>query len=119
MMIRFAAMSISMAGALLASGGGSANSGGAGAGGAATGGITAPNSAEVRTLSETVPAGGTVQVKHLFTQPRPISSGGTGFAVDSLTIDGVALASPLGDTAGAAVLQNAMLYISVVSPNSD
>ena len=108
MTIRHAAIAALIPATLLASGGGSEVSG-----------ITALNNAEVRTLSETVPAGGTVQVKHLFTQPRPISSGGTGFAVDSLRIDGVALASPLGDTAGAAVLQNGMLYIAVVSPNSD
>jgi hypothetical protein len=113
MMIRLAALMAMAAGSILASGGGSVNSGGAG------GGVTAPTAAEIRTPSETIPAGGTVQVKHLLTQPRPISSGGTKFAMDSMLIAGVALSSPLGDTGGAAVFQNGSLSVSVVSPSSD
>jgi hypothetical protein len=75
--------------------------------------------AEVRTLSETVPAGGTVQVKHLLTQPHPISSGGGSFSLGGMSVDGVAAFSPLGDTGGAAYVQNGNLYISIVSPSSD
>lgn len=58
-------------------------------------------------------------MKHLLTQPRPISSGGTGFATGSMTVDGVALSSPLGDTGGVAFVQNGMMYVSVISPSSD
>ena len=94
--------------------GGGPNTGGGGGGGTAP-----PGTAEVRTLSERVPAGGTVQVKHLFTQPVPITSGGTSFLLDGFTVDGVSLFSPLGDTAGAAVIQNQMLCIYAVSPGSD
>ncbi len=84
-----------------------------------TGGVTPAGSAEVRTLSETVPAGGTAQVKMLFTQPRPITSTGAGFQMSGYSVDGVAFFSPLGDTAGTAVLRNGKLYISAVSPNAD
>ena len=89
------------------------------ASGGGTGGVTPAGSAEVRTLSETVPAGGTAQVKMLFTQPRPITSTGAGFDMGGFNIDGIAFFSPLGDTAGTAVLRNGKLYISAVSPNSD
>jgi hypothetical protein len=83
------------------------------------GGTTAQNAAEVRTLSERVPAGGTVQVKYLLTQPRPISSAGSRSAAYGFSVDGVSITSPLGDAAGAAVMKDGYLYISVVSPNSD
>ncbi|MDQ6758607.1 MAG: hypothetical protein M3Z32_01930, partial [Acidobacteriota bacterium] len=84
-----------------------------------TGGVTPAGSAEVRTLSETVPAGGTAQVKMLFTQPRPITSTGAGFQMSGYSVDGVAFFSPLGDAAGTAVLRNGKLYISAISPNAD
>src|SRR5438552_757037 len=88
-------------------------------GGTGVPGVTAPGAAEVRTLSERVPAAGTVQVKFLLTQPRPITSGGSAFATDGFSVLGVSLTSPLGDTAGAAVSHNGSLYVSVISPNSD
>lgn len=87
-----------------------------GGGGSDTSG---PGTAEVRTLNERVPAGGTVQVKNLLTQPNPISSGGAGVALDGFSVDGVAITSPLGDTAGAAVVRDGVLYVSVISPSSD
>lgn len=93
-----------------------AASGGSGGGG---GGVTAPNAAEVRTLNERVPAGGTVQVKHLLTQPRPITSGGWEMSAYAFSIDGIAVSSPLGDAIGAGVLRNGKLTLRVVSPNSD
>jgi hypothetical protein len=85
----------------------------------AGGGVNAPGTAEIRTFSEKAPAGGTVQVKNMFTQPHPISSGGASFALADMSVDGVAVSSPLGDTAGAAVVRNGKLYVSVVSPSSD
>ena len=84
-----------------------------------TGGVTPVGFAEVRTLNETVPAGGTAQVKMLFTQPRPITSTGVGFDMSGCSVDGVAFFSPLGDTAGTAVLRNGKLYLSAISPSSD
>jgi hypothetical protein len=84
-----------------------------------TSGVTCSTCAEVRTLNERVPAGGTVQVKYLLTQPRPITSGGYGFSMYDFAVDGIALTSPLGDTAGAGVVSNGKLTLFVVSPNSD
>ena len=107
-------LSVSTIASLL--GGGPPPTSGGGGGG---GGTTAPGTAEVRTLSERVPAGGTVQVKHLFTQPVPITSGGTNFLLDGFTVDGVSVTSPLGDTVGAALVKNQMLCLYFVSPNSD
>lgn len=82
-------------------------------------GTAAASVAEVRTLSERVPAGGTVQIKYLLTQPRPITSGGYGFASYGFAVDGISINSPLGDSAGAGVATNGMLNLSVISPNSD
>ncbi len=83
-----------------------------------TTGVTPANAMEVRTLSEKVPAGGTVQVKFLLTQPRPIASGGSSFFMNAFSIDGVSIFSPSGQTAGAAVVNNGTLYLSVISPDS-
>lgn len=79
---------------------------------------TPAGSAEVRTLSETIPAGGTVQVKYLLTQPRPISTGGPRIRA-AFSVNGISAFSPLGDTAGVALLQDGMLSINIVSPQSD
>ncbi len=74
----------------------------------------------MRTLSEKIPPGGTVQVKYVLTQPRPISSGGPHVAVPrNFSVNGIAAFSPLGDTAGAALVENGVLSVSVVSPSSD
>lgn len=94
----------------------SGGNGGTGGGGT---GVTPTGAIEVKTLSERVPAGGTVQEKFLLTQPRPITSGGWGVSTDGFTVLGVSLSSPLGDTAGTAVSYNGSLYLSVISPNSD
>ena len=88
-------------------------------GGTGVPGVTAPNAMEVRTPSERVPAGGTVQVKFLLTQPRPITSGGSAFSTGSFGIDGISMTSPMGDAAGVGVVHDGMLYVSVISPNSD
>jgi hypothetical protein len=106
--------------AAFASGSGPGGGGtGGGGGGGGTGGVTPANAMEVRTLSERVPAGGTVQVKSLLTQPRPITSGGSSFSTDSFSIDGISITSPMGDAAGAGVVHDGKLYVSVISPNSD
>ena len=76
-----------------------------------------PGVAEVRILSERVPAGGTVQIKYGFTNPQPILSGGFGLEVGKL--NGVSLWSAGGDTAGLGLVRNGSLYISAVSPLAD
>jgi hypothetical protein len=108
--VRLLALAILAAGTLVA-GNGSASGG--------SSGVVAPNAAEVRTPSERVPAGGTVQVKYLLTQPRPIGSAGSRMATLGFNVNGVSIFSPLGDAAGAAVWQNGFLDVSVISPNGD
>ena len=85
--------------ALLASGGTSGTTGGGG------GGVVAPpGTAEVRIFNEMSNVGGTVQMKAMFTQPHPISSGGGSFSLDQMSVDGVAISSPSGTSAGAALV---------------
>ncbi len=116
--IRLLALGVSSAALIVAgNGGGSGGSGNPGGGGAT--GVTPAGAAEVRTLSERIPAGGTVQVKYLFTQPRPITGGAARFSMYSLSIDGVSISSPLGTTAGAAVVNNGVLSLSILSPDGD
>jgi hypothetical protein len=84
------------------------------------GGPNAFGTVEVVTLSETVPAGGAVQVKHtLGSQPMPITSGWTSFFLGSFSVEGVSLFSPQGDAAGVALIQNGIGEVSMISPNSD
>src|SRR5579864_6273371 len=100
------------AGSVLASGPNTTGGGG----GTGVPGVTPPGAIEVRTLSERVPAGGTVQVKFLLTQPRPITGGGYDFSLDGFSVLGVSMTSPLGDTVGTAVSHNGKLYLSAFSP---
>ncbi|MBZ5603860.1 MAG: hypothetical protein LAO79_16300, partial [Acidobacteriia bacterium] len=88
-------------------------------GGTGGGGITATNAAEVRTNSARVPPGTTFQAQYLLTQPRPIASGGSRISIDAFDVNGVAIFSPLGDAAGAAVWQNGFLSVNVISPSGD
>src|SRR5437667_1542835 len=76
-----------------------------------------PNSAEVRIANEIAPAGGTTQIKFSLTNPQPIMSGGTGF--DVFQVNGVSLASPGGDAAGAAYVHDGRAYIYAISPLGD
>jgi len=46
-------------------------------------------------------------------------TGGGSMYADNFMIDGVALSSPLGDTAGAAFLLGGYLYIGIISPSND
>ena len=77
------------------------------------------STAEVRTMNERIPAGGTVQVKYFLTQSRPISSGGATATLYGFSIAGAAVFSTLGDTVGTAVAQNGTVSVSVISPSSD
>jgi hypothetical protein len=81
------------------------------------GGSDAPNSAEVLISKETAPPGGTVQVKFSMTSPQPILSGAT--ALRGYELEGVALTSPLGDSAGVALQQGSTIQIFPLSPSGD
>ena len=109
--MRFGLLALFTISALLGSG-----SSGTGGGG---GTVAPPGTAEIRVFNEIAPVGGTVQVKAMFTQPHPISSGGGKLALDNMLVDGVAVSSPSGLSAGAALLNNGFLNISVISPTSD
>lgn len=98
---------------VLLAGGGGPGSGGGG------GGVATPGIAEVRSLNERIPAGGTVQVKYLLTTPRPISGGGPQFNTYDFSVEGVGITSPLGDAAGVGFSNNGLLAIEIISPNSD
>jgi hypothetical protein len=108
-----------LVGTLIASGLFAASGSGGGGGGGTGGGVTAPNAAEIRIPNERIPAGGTVQVKFLLTQPRPIGSSGSSFFTSGFDVNGVAISSTLGDAAGAAVWKDGLLRVSVISPNAD
>src|SRR4051794_32268528 len=80
---------------------------------------TPANTAEVAVSSQTVPAGGTAQVRFTLTEPQPITSTGAGYAMDAMSVDGVALWSPLGDAGGVGVIKNGKLYVSAISPSGN
>jgi hypothetical protein len=88
-------------------------------GGAGGGTVLPPGTAEIRVFNEMSTVGGTVQVKTMFTQPHPISSGGGRFATADMSVDGVAVSSPSGTSAGAALVHGGFLDISLISPSSD
>lgn len=102
---------------LAASGGGGSNKPPGGGGGG--GGVQPAGIAEVRSLNETVPAGGVVQVKYSLTTPRPISGGGPRMDDWDFEVNGVGISSPLGTTAGVALSHNGTLAVEIVSPDSD
>ena len=78
---------------------------------------TAPNAAEVAISSATVPPGGTVQMRFTLTQPRPIMSTGTGFALDGFNINGIALWSTNGVACGVGTVQGGVLHFSAADPS--
>jgi hypothetical protein len=77
---------------------------------------TPANAAEVHIPSESVPPGGTLQVKFLLTEPRPVTSTGSSFYVGDFAIDGVSVWSSTGVAAGVAVVRNQYLYLQAVDP---
>ena len=112
--MRLGLISLLMSSLLAASG--TNKPGGTGGG---TGTVAPPGTAEIRVFNEISPVGGTVQMKAMFTQPHPISSGGGSIALDNMSVDGVAVSSPSGLSAGAALVNNGFLNISLISPTSD
>ena len=82
-------------------------------------GVTGTGALEVRVGNETIPAGGTVQVKYKLTTPRPISGGGPKLYNYGFDVYGVAATSPSGDTYGMALKRSDGVAVEVVSPSSD
>lgn len=74
----------------------------------------------IRMSSEVSPPGGLVQMKVLLTSPQPILSGTTKADMDGPffdDIEGIALFSPTGDVAGAAVVNGFSVSTQFTSPN--
>jgi hypothetical protein len=90
--------------ALLASGGGTKQN------------PTPPNTAEVHTPNELVPAGGTLQAKFLLTEPRPVTSTGTSYFMNDGFVNGVSLWSADGTAGGVGVVRNGWLYFQGIDP---
>lgn len=79
---------------------------------------TPPNTVEIAVSSEVVPAGGTMQAKFSLTEPQPITSTGAGYALESASVNGVAVWSPDGTAGGVGVVKNGYLYVSAISPTA-
>ncbi len=73
---------------------------------------------EPRIVSETLPAGGMMQIKFDFTSPHPITTSGTEFALDFSFdgVEGVSMMSPAGDAYGVAIIQGQSFRANLVSP---
>ena len=74
---------------------------------------------EIRIGDETVPPGGLVQIKCSLTDPQPISSGGGTMAFERTwfdSVEGIAVYSIAGDSAGVASPQGGRLAVRFVSP---
>ena len=82
---------------------------------------TAPLPAEVRVADETIPPGGTAQLKFSLTEPRPIMIGTSVAALDTATVGGlfgVSLNSPAGDVFGVARYRDGQFTVNYISPLS-
>jgi len=74
---------------------------------------------ELRIASETVPPGGVLQAKVEVTEPKPISTGGGSFDLGGFEdYLGLAVNSPTGDGAAAAVIRGSTVRVVMVSPSS-
>jgi hypothetical protein len=78
---------------------------------------TPPNTAEIAISSPSVPPGQTVQVRFSLTQPMPIGSTGTGFALNGFDTNGIAIWSTNGQACGVGLVQNGVLQFSAVDPS--
>ncbi len=78
-----------------------------------------PGVAEIRIRNETIPPDGTVQLKFVLTEPKPIMMGSKAFGLDAGMFDdvfGIALSSPGGDAFGIATYGNAQVQVQFMSP---
>ena len=73
----------------------------------------------LRVTQETVPPGGTAQMKIEVTEPKPISTGRGRTTFSGFSqIDGVAVLSPADDTFGVAIVDGSDIALSMVSPSA-
>lgn len=79
-----------------------------------------PTLLELRFASEDVPPGGVLQAKLEVTEPKPISTGDGAFAFGPLQeFLGLAVNSPNGDAAAAAVIGGSSVRVSMISPTAE
>ena len=81
-------------------------------------GVSAQTPIEPRIVSETLPAGGLMQIKLELTSPHPITTSGADFQMELAFdgVEGVAMLSPAGDAYGVAVAQGQSFKSNLVSP---
>lgn len=73
---------------------------------------------EMRIPAEQVPPGGVLQAKVEITEPRPISTGSSGYDLGSFSeFLGLAVHSPNGDAAAAGVVRGSRIHVRLVSPS--
>ncbi len=88
-------------------------------GGGGGGGVATPGVLSLRLSSESVPAGGIIQVKLLLTEPTPVATGKMDFAYDSAVFSdvmGINLIAPGGDVSGTAIVSDGRLSLHFTSP---
>ena len=77
---------------------------------------TPANAVEVRVSSAVIPSGGTVQLQYSLTEPKPIMSTGSSFAMDSFEAWGISLWTPTGDACGVGTIANGKLSFAGIDP---
>ena len=90
-----------------------------GGGGSVTSGVVTPGVLSLRVSSETVPAGGVIQLKLQLTEPTPVATGKMNFAFDSAIFSdvlGINLIAPGGDVSGTAIVTDGGLSLHFTSP---
>ena len=90
-----------------------------GGGGGVTSGVVTPGVLSLRVSSETVPAGGVIQLKLQLTEPTPVATGKMNFAFDSAIFSdvlGINLIAPGGDVSGTAIVTDGGLSLHFTSP---
>ncbi len=75
--------------------------------------------AEIAVSNSVAPAGGTAQVTFSMTEPQPIGSTGSGFALHRFGVDGVALWSPSGEACGVGLIQDGVLRLNAIDPSAE
>src|SRR3954451_10706728 len=73
---------------------------------------------EVRIESEQIPAGGTVQLKFVLTEPKPILTGTKAFGMGSMSLLGISVSSTAGDAFGVGQFSNGHLRLKTISPSA-
>jgi hypothetical protein len=72
----------------------------------------------IKVSTESVPPGGSAQMKVFVTEPKPISTGRGRAAYGGFSIQGIALISPADDALGVAVVHPNEMELSFVSPSA-